>query len=342
MSDSAQALRRKPDLFFLVAGLASSLLCMSAILSFAFLLPVQIAYGRRGGREGIAAAAVSALCISVATAAGLAATGIFARGASRGLSAPIVLAGSIAIPLLFLLALALINAPIAPRRDNAYRILGVTALCVLIAGAALMAVERNDSVIAFMEGELRTAFDQLRGMAGGSAGGYDASVLEAVLEPKEWLAMIFALLRNSIAAILFTMLAGSWWLGNRMCGKGSRGWEGTTALDELRLPYPFLWGFLLSWTYALVTVLLKAQGRVSEVAWNCALVFGFAYAGAGLGIVSYLLKNWNVPKSMRICLAILAVVAFASPYGMAVVVTLSLIGVTEIWIHYRKPKGVGI
>ena len=56
MSGSAPALRRKPDLFFLVAGLASSLLCMSAILSFAFLLPVQMAYGRRGGRGGLAAA----------------------------------------------------------------------------------------------------------------------------------------------------------------------------------------------------------------------------------------------------------------------------------------------
>jgi hypothetical protein len=37
----------------------------------------------------------------------------------------------------------------------------------------------------------------------------------------------------------------------------------------------------------------------------------------------------------------MALLALATPAGAAVAVALPLFGVTEIWIHFRKPKGVG-
>ena len=61
----------------------------------------------------------------------------------------------------------------------------------------------------------------------------------------------------------------------------------------------------------------------------------------GLGIVTHLLKKWNTPKAMRIMIAVTAVISLATPMGIIVAAALPLIGVTEIWIHYRKPKGVG-
>jgi hypothetical protein len=341
MSDHAQAISRKPDFFFIAAGLASSLLFMSAILSFAFLLPVQMVFGRRGGREGLAATGVSAACTFIAMASFMAATGGFAQASNHGPSGLAILAGTFAVPTLLLLALALVNAPVAPRWSNAYRILAVSLIGALVAVGALLAADRNGAFSSFMEEQMGAGLSWLRSVAANPAGGYESSVLEAMFEPKAWLAMLMELLRNSVAALIFAMLSGSWWLGNRMSGFGSKGRERAQALDQVRMPYSFLWGFLLSWTYALAVVLLKAQGAVSEIAWNCVLVFSFAYAGTGLGIVSYLLKSWNTPKSLRICLAIMAVIAMASPYGVVVIIALSILGVTEIWIHYRKPKGVG-
>ena len=341
MSDSVQALRRKPNAAFAVAGLASSLLFLSMFLAFAFLMPVQIIFGRRGGREGIAAAGVSALGIALAEASKLVASGSFAQPDGRLISGFVALAGTILTPIILLLALALLNAPFWRHWDSAYRVLGVTALCAFIALPVLLSIERDASIVAFLEERIGAVLTPLRSAVTDSSEGYEASVLAASLDPKDLVATSFELLRNCFAAILFTLLGGSWWLGNRMSGRGSRGWEKTAALEELRLPYPFLWGFLASWSFMLAAELLKAQEAVSAVAWNCVLVVSLAYAAAGLGIVTYLLKTWNTPKSLRICLTVVAVLSLATPLGIAVAASLPLIGVTEIWIHYRKPKGVG-
>jgi hypothetical protein len=309
-------------------------------LSFAFLLPVQIVFGRRGGREGMAAAGASAAGIAIAQAARLVSVGGFAQGEGR-MSGLLALAGGLVTPVLLLLALALINAPFGRRWGHAYKILGISILCTLIAIPALISVERNGSIAAFLEERIGAVLTPLRSSVADSSEGYEASALAASLDPKDLIASSFALLRNSMAAIIFSILAGSWWLGNRMSGRGNRGWEETSPLTELRLPYPFLWAFLLSWTCVLIIELTRAQGAVSAIAWNCALAITLAYAAVGLGIAAYLLQTWNAPKSLRICLAVMAAIALATPLGIAVAVVLPIIGVTEIWIHYRKPKGVG-
>jgi hypothetical protein len=341
MSDSAQALRRKPNATFIVAGLTSSLLFLSMFLACAFLLPVQIIFGRRGWREGMAAVGVSALGIAIAEASKLAVSGSFAQQDGRMMTGIVALAGTVLTPVVLLLALALMNAPLWGHLDPAYRILGVTAASALIALPVLLSIERDASIAAFLEERIRAVLTPLRNAVTDSSDGYEASALAASLDPKDIVATSFALLRNSFAAILFTLLGGSWWLGNRMSGRGSRGWEQTASLEDLRLPYAFLWGFLAFWSFMLAVELLKIQGVAPAVAWNCALVVSLAYAAVGLGIVTYLLKAWNTPKSLRICLAIIAVLSLATPLGIAVVVSLPLLGVTEIWIHYRKPKGVG-
>jgi uncharacterized protein YybS (DUF2232 family) len=126
-----------------------------------------------------------------------------------------------------------------------------------------------------------------------------------------------------------------------MSGAGSRGREQSGAIDGLRLPYPFIWAFLASWSLVLAAVLLRAPIAAAAFAWNCALVVSLAYAAQGLGIVTHLFKSWNMPKSLRILIAVMAVISLATPLGIAVAASLPLFGVTEIWIHYRKPKGVG-
>jgi uncharacterized protein YybS (DUF2232 family) len=149
------------------------------------------------------------------------------------------------------------------------------------------------------------------------------------------------MLRDSYAAILFLLLAGSQRLGNRWSGIGSPGRAETVAIEELRIPYPFVWAFLAAWSLLLATVLLRAPEAASAFAWNCALIASLVYAAQGLGIVTYLFKRWNMPKSLRILVAVTAVISMVTPLGIAVATALPLFGVTENWIHYRKPKGVG-
>jgi hypothetical protein len=348
MSDPAKAFRRSSYAVFIAAGLASSLLYLSIFLSFAFLLPVQIAFGRKGGRAGAAAAAaaagISAAGITVAQVWRLAAAGAFGPDAGAGTVGLTALAAGILPPLVLLGALALLNASLWRRWAPVYRALCATALCALAALPFMLTLDSNTFITVDLEkaiGDVIVTPIRAAIAASGVGDGYDASALMASLDPKYLVAASIAMLRNSYAAILFFLLAGSWRLGNRLSGIGSRGREVTGAIDELRLPYPFVWAFLASWSLVLVTVLLHVPGAASAFAWNCALVVSLAYAAQGIGIVTHLFKSWNMPKSLRILMAVMAVISLATPIGIAVAASLPLFGFTEIWIHYRKPKGVG-
>lgn len=330
MSDLVRAVGRKSDAASLAAGLASCLLFLSLVLSFAFLLPVQIAYGRLGRRAG-------------GLAAGVAAAGIAAvqgwRLASTGASDPLALIVGMLPPFVLLGALVLLNAPIWSGLATAYRVAIVVAGCALSAIPLLITLEGDVSFRNFLEKLFGDFLTPLRSALGD---GYDASALAASLNPPDVVASLLEMLRNSYAAVFLVYLGGSWRLGNRLSGPGSRGREETVAIDELRLPYPLLWAFLASWSLVLAAVLLRAPEWASAVAWNCSIALSLAYAAQGFGIVTHVLKRWKMPRSLRILLAIMAVLALATPTaGMAVAVALPLFGVTEIWIPYRKPKGVG-
>lgn len=330
MSDPVTAFGRKPYAAPLAAGLASSLLFLSVILSFAFLLPIQIVFGRFGRRTGGAAAGISALGIAIVQGWRLAAAG--ASGAlsiSAGMLPPLALLG----------ALVLVNAPLWRGLAAAYKVLAVTAACALCALPLLIAVERDASFAGFLEKLFGDFLSPLRSALGE---GYEASALAASLDPKDLVATFLATLRDSYAAVLLCYIGGSWRLGNRLSGPGSRGREETGAIDDLRLPYPLLWAFLASWSLVLAAVLLRAPEALSAFAWNCAISLSLAYAAQGFGIVTHLLKSWRMPRSLRIVFAAMAALALATPTaGAAVAIALPLFGVTEIWIPYRKAKGAG-
>jgi hypothetical protein len=333
MADSVSAFRRKPYAAIVAAGLASGVLYLSVFLSVAFLLPVQVAFGRLGWREGLAAAGISAALIAAAQAWTLAAAG------ALGLAA---LASGTLPPLVVIGALALMNAPFGRGWKPSYRALGATALCAAAALPVIVAFGRDASIAAYLEERIGSITAPLRSAVASSGDGYELSALAASLDPKYMVASAMSVLRDSYAAMIFLLLAGSWRLGNRLSGEGSRGRAETVAIDGLRLPFSLVWAFLASWSLVLAALLLRAPVALAALAWNCALVLSLAYAAQGIGIVTYLLKSMNAPKPLRIAIAVTAAIALATPtLGVAVAAALPLFGVTEIWIPYRKPKGVG-
>ncbi len=329
MSDSATTPRRKSYAAFLAAGLASSLLYLSVFLSFAFLVPVQLVFGRSGRRAGGIVVGFAAIVIAAVQGWRITASG------TNDLFT--VLSGLIP-PLALLGALVLINAPFWQAWAAPYRVLCVTAACALCTLPLLIALEGDGTFSTFLEKLFGDFLAPLRSTLGD---GYEASALAATLDPKEIANSFLAMLRNSYAAILLLYIGGSWRIGNRLSGQGSRGREETAAIDELRLPYPLLWAFLASWTLVLAAVLLHASEAPAAFAWNCALALSLTYAAQGFGILTHLFKIWKMPRSLRIVFAVVAVLALATTAGIAVAVALPLFGVTEIWIPYRKPKGAG-
>jgi hypothetical protein len=244
-------------------------------------------------------------------------------------------------PLVLLGALALMNIAFWGTSPAAYRMLAVTALCALAAIPAMVALGHDNELTSYVESRLGALLAPLKAQASAQSS-YDASALLASLDVKALTAASMEALASSYAAFLLVLVGGSWWLGNRASGPESRGRSMAPALAEYRVPYVLVWPFLACWALVLAAIYLNAPSAAKAAAWNCALVLSLIYAAQGLGIVSHLLKRWNTPRSLRIVLAATALLALVTQTtGLAVAVSLPVLGVTEVWIPYRKPKGVG-
>ena len=317
------------------AGLASGLLYASMLLSFAFLLPVQVVFGRYGQaragwrRQGWRPSG-SLAAQGWGFAPALPASG---RWISPWAPCP---------PLVLLGALAHHKRAFLGSAGRApYKVLAVAAACALAALPLLLALERDTSIASFLEGRIGSILAPLSASVGD---GYEASALAASLDPKEIVATSMTALRDSFAAITprcHRRLAGGSGTGSR--GPAAAGREETRRDRGATLPYPLLWAFLASWSLVLAAVLLHAPEAPSAFAWNCAIAVSLPTRPRASGSSTHLFKSWNMPRSLRIIIAVMAVIALVTPTaGYAVVaVALPLLGVTEIWIPYRKPKGVG-
>ena len=308
----------------LAGGAVSGLLYSSVLLAAAFLIPVQIVFGRSGQGAGAGAAGVSAVVIAASQGFRMAQAGAFE---------PIALLLGMAPSVVLLLALAIINAGFWKGRAARFRVIVPAAACGLAAIPLLVAVARDRSVASFLEGWIKTLFASLGGE------GLDASALAVSLDPSQLAEQIMTGLYDSYAATLLLMLGGSWMVGSRMAGPGSLGRETVGTIDRYRLPYGAVWPFLAAWTAVLATVALRAPAAPTAVAWNLALAASLPYAAQGLGIATCLLKGWGVPRALRIAIAAAAVLALMTPpAGIAVAIAVPVLGVTETWIPYRNLK----
>ena len=144
-------------------------------LSFAFLVPVQIVFGRSGRRAGgIAAAGLAAVGIAAVQGWRLAAAG--ASGTSLRSCA------GLCLPWSLLGALVLINAPFWQAWAAPYRVLCVTAACALLRFAPSRSPLRGMAFSTFLEKLFGDFLAPLRSALGD---GYEASALAASLDPKE-------------------------------------------------------------------------------------------------------------------------------------------------------------
>ncbi len=321
--------------FVVGAGAAAGLLYSSVALALFSLLPIQLTYGRRGRREGALAALTAFLVAAAVQALRLLAAG------STGLAA--IGAGALP-PLVLFAALAAINARFWEGVPATFRVLATSAACALAGLPALVALLRDGGFSEFFAAQLGQALEPLRQQAGVQVGdgGYESSVIAAALDPKALAESALRIFTSCYAGIIALIVGASAWAGNRLAGPGSRGREASPPLSAYRAPYALLWIFLGCWTILLAALLAKVPGTYRAAAWNIAILSSLPYAAQGAGIALSLFSRWKLPRFMRVALIATAVMALFTPTaGVVVAVGLPLLGVTEVWIPYRNPKGVG-
>jgi hypothetical protein len=339
MSEIAGPKSVSPLAAILVAGLLSGFFYSTAILGFALLIPIQVIYGRRGWKEGLCA---SALALGVALLgqflpAWIGGTPPLEIVGKSGPGQFLLLAGL--PPAVLLAALALMNAPFWKKGSDYARGYAGTALACLVAIPGIIELVHDSAFLSSFEEHLGSYLQPLLAQAGT---GPEASALKAAFDVHTLAMTSVSVLESSFAALLLIWLEGSRWIGNKVSGAGSRGREEAVALADYRLPYLLVWPFLAAWTGVLGVSYFKLGLPWKAVAWNLSLVLSLAYMVQGLGIASHLMRRWNLPRSLRICIWVTAcLLAITPPVGTFVLALVPILGVSEVWIPYRNPQGVG-
>lgn len=331
MSSLPRSRNQAGPAFVAIAGVLAGFLYGSALLSLLFLVPVQVVFGRKGFKEGVVAAFVALVAAFVAQAVPL-----FASGAGLRLWSVVALASL--PPAVALAGIVVANAPVWKKSAREFSVLAGACLVSLAAIPGVIAIQRDGELLAQLEATLSGILDAFVAQAGG---GPEAEAIKAGINVKTFAQTSIMLLECGFSAFILMWMGGTKWLGNRISGTGSLGRQEAIPLSEYRLPYLLVWPFMTAWAGVLGTSYFHVELPWMAVAWNLALVLSLLYAVQGLGIASHLMRRWNLPKGLRVSLAMMvALLAVTPPAGPAIAGLVPLLGVTETWIPYRNPKGV--
>jgi hypothetical protein len=314
------------------AGFVSGILYLSLALAMFFLLPIQIVFGRSGWKAGLFAAFTSILAISA---------GQVWRMSGFGMTGAASLLIALLPPAILTLSIVALNAPVWSGVDPLFRALGITLALSLAALPLVFDLGRDGAFTSLLEESIGAITTPLTKNLGES---YEAKAFAASLDVKNLVADAKSILVSSYAAFIFIIDAGSWWLGSRLSGKAGAGRKNLPALRDFRIPYAILWPVLGAWACVFVSLAFSISfgGVFPAIAWNTALVLSLCYATQGVGIISHLLSRRGAPGIMRLAIALSILTMLASPVaGSLLAGALAILGITEVWIPYRNPKGVG-
>ncbi|MEW5816027.1 MAG: DUF2232 domain-containing protein, partial [Spirochaetota bacterium] len=130
------------------------------------------------------------------------------------------------------------------------------------------------------------------------------------------------------------ILSGNWWLGTSI-GRRLKG-EQAFEITRFSLPDFFIWPLLVSWAGILLD-LFKNIGILGYVFWNAGFISLFLFGLQGLGIIRFLFGKHKVARGLRLISGIVLAVFILWP-GLNIIVMIGIpgLGVSELWIKYRK------
>jgi hypothetical protein len=105
-----------------------------------------------------------------------------------------------------------------------------------------------------------------------------------------------------------------------------------------RVPDWLVWPLLVPWAVVLLDLKISL-GPLRYVAWNLGLIMLFTYGMQAVGIIQTLLDRRNVSRGFRALIAGgLALMVLWPGVNFVVLIGLPCLGVSELWIHYRKEQ----
>lgn len=295
-------------------------------LFFAFLLPFQIIFMRRGFRY---------FCYAGAIFLGISA--LFTLGSIKTLENRelygVLFLLETGVPFLFLLGLGLINGNFFQLKRNLYTIVISMGIIALIAVPIILFVTSKESLGDFFREQFEMVFQLFSGSAGQSDS-FEASVMERMFNTDHFLELLKDIILRNFMFAYMLVVTGNWWFGRSIVQRTKQ--QPVFNTVYFRLPEYFIWPLLLSWAFVLLDS-FKSLGSLEYVFWNTGLIFLFLFGLQGLGIIKFLFARYNVPRGIRLLLSFVCIILCFIP-GVNYVIFIGIpgIGASELWIKYRK------
>ena len=320
-------------------ALASVLMFRFGLLRLFFLVPIQLAWIRRGEHAALVSSGLALVGISAVSIGSLLRVGEVGTDALRGL-----LLLDVVFVLAMLAGLFTMNSPrVRVQTSDGPRELSIPerAIAAVLVGAALFGPvllwlstgETSEQVIAAQVDVIRPLLE---------ATGATSEEVWALTE-----LVIGALLSGVLFGYLL-LVAGNWWFGTLIAFRTRfRLPAGNAVMERLSsyaptqflLPVWFVWALIGAWAGVLGSIVADLQG-ISYVFWNAGFVTLALYAMQGISILLHFAERRKMARGSRVMIASGLVLGLLIP-GLNIVVGLGLpgLGVSEIWVDYHRLKG---
>lgn len=329
----------------LVFAALSTLLYRLGMGPLVFLVPLQVLYIRRGEKSfawAAFASLVSIIGIGLLLTRMRTSSDALASAAAASLQIP-SLVFELTVVVLMIGGLALIQLPEMnpdlrlPRYRRATRLVLATVIAGALSVPTILYLTDNQAFSSV----IREFFETLVQRTNSAINNSQAETLPGAVQPIQTetvLEYIRMVMRRTYLFYYFLILTFNWWLGTIIGARSVGKRPGLTRIAEFKLPDRYVWPLIAS--LALVVLNIVAPIRPLEVlAWNALLILGFLYAVAGLGIIRHLLRKLNVRPRVRWLLIIAIVVLAMTPrIGIVILILLPGLGVSEVWLKYRREE----
>ena len=97
-----------------------------------------------------------------------------------------------------------------------------------------------------------------------------------------------------------------------------------------------IWPLLIPWALILLDLRIDL-GILRYIAWNAGLIMLFSFGMQGVGILQTILDGKEVSRGIRTAITVLMIlVLFLPGVNFIVLIGLPGLGISELWIHYRR------
>jgi hypothetical protein len=329
----------------LVFAAVSTLLYRLGMGPLLFLIPLQVLYIRRGKKSFGWAAVVSLVSIIVI---GLLLTRRWTSGdalaaaTASSLQTP-SLVFELTVVVLMIGGLALIQLPEMnpalrlPRYPRATRLVLATVIAGALSVPAVLYLTGNEAFSAI----IREFFSTLVQSTNSAISNSRPETLPVAVQPiqtESLLRFISMVLRRTYLFYYFLILTFSWWLGTIIGARSMGNHPGLTRIADFKLPDRYVWPLIASLALVVMNLLIPSQ-PLEILSWNALLILVFLYGVSGLGIIRFLLRKRNVRPGVR-WLLIMAIVflAMTPRIGIVVFILVPGLGVSEVWLKYRREE----